>query len=105
MTALILFAVLPHCITQFGVWLTALSRLAQLYSLMHANILDVGGLAGIISSCLNDNGPCGDAPVSAMNNESEYTAFRCVGTALLAADVSGPSTLPCGLAFSCTTAP
>lgn len=88
MTALILITVLPDCLSQFTVWLAVLSRLAQTYSLMRASILDIGVLAERISACANDP-QCEKTMAYALwNSKPEYTANGCVGTALIASDVS-----------------
>lgn len=89
-TALILITVLPDCLSQFTVWLAILSRLAQTYSLMRASILDIGFLAERISTCSN-NPQCDKTMAYAdWNSKPEYTANGCVGTALIASDVSTP---------------
>lgn len=89
-TALVLITVLPDCLSQFTVWLAILSRLAQTCSLMRASILDIGVLAERISTCAN-NPHCEKKMAYALwNSKPEYTANGCVGTALIASNVSFP---------------
>ncbi|OJT04324.1 hypothetical protein TRAPUB_4958 [Trametes pubescens] len=83
-SAIILVSVLPDCMSQFGLWLAMLSRLAQMYSAMYANILDTSAMAASIPPCIL-NYQCGDE-YSPKLHEPEYTSHRCFGTAFMAAD-------------------
>lgn len=86
-SAIILVSVLPDCMSQLGLWLAMLSRLAQMYAAMHANILDIGAMAVSIPACTH-NYQCGDEYAPELH-EPEYTSHKCFGTAFAAADVSG----------------
>lgn len=86
MGAIILVSILPDCLSVFGVWLGYLSRLAQVYSKMYTTIADVDSLVDSIPACI-ESFACSD-PYPGSDNAPPYSSHACVGTALMAADVS-----------------